>query len=261
MGNTIEHLQFRSYFDACLKSYMTFTRIESMPEIRLIPITPSVSNANIKGFGSFSTQYYDVNTGEHTLKLWRDTYKPQLHADYLLYHELTHVVDTERYAQRDKMKNVALKGYTEYHAAQVDFLKVLGAESIEQKIAFSLDKEVYTVTKAQTALSYVLEAHNPASEILARSDFPKDIETLSTTLGLIFNFLGRRSICMLYATDYNKYIETLNSTDVEDRFFGNEVFILLKAMLIGWLPENQINILNQAYLNIIFGMAEKYRLN
>ena len=41
---------------------------------------------------------------------------------YIVFHEFTHILDTEMYAKQDSWKYMALSGYTEYHAAQVELM-------------------------------------------------------------------------------------------------------------------------------------------
>lgn len=260
MDKHTDKLLFSTYVENCIESFMTFISISSLPEIQMIPMTLSPSDAHAKGFGSLATHYYDVSTGHHTLKIWEDIYKPQLHADYLVFHELTHVVDTEKYAQRDKMKNVAIKGYTEYHAAQIDFLKVLGAETASEGRVFSLSQRIVTIIKEQTALSFVLAAHEAVLALLTRSDFPRDLEALVTALGMIFNYIGRKSICKMYASDYCEFTCLLNDTIIESNFLGQDVYNALDTMLTGWLSESLIEILGIGYTKIVFGMVDKYNL-
>ncbi len=49
-----------------------------------------------------------------------------------MFHEFTHILDTEMYAQKDKMKNVMHKGFLEYHAGQIDFLKILEVKKADK---------------------------------------------------------------------------------------------------------------------------------
>lgn len=223
-----------SFINKCIRQYTDFMDIAEMPSFDVIPINLSLDGANKKGYGSLATHYYDINTGAHRLEVWKDLYKPQLHAEYLLFHEFTHIVDTETYSNRDKMKNVSIKGYTEYHAAQVDFLRILGAKNISSFSSFSLKQELETIPRRESALDYVLNAHNTAATLIAQPDFPGDIETLATTLGLLFNYLGRLSICKMYAEDYGCYIDKFSDTTIEQQFFGKDVYQALAAFF-KWL--------------------------
>lgn len=48
--------------------------------------------------------------------MWEDLWKPQLHGDYVIFHELTHLLDTENLVNGDKKKNAMVRGFLEYHA-------------------------------------------------------------------------------------------------------------------------------------------------
>ena len=246
-----EQFLLNNFINKCIRQYADFMGIDKMPSFDIAPINLSLDEANKKGYGSFATHYYDINTGAHRLEVWKDLYRPQLNAEYLLYHEFTHIVDTETYSNRDKMKNVAIKGYTEYHAAQIDFLRILGAKSINSFSSFSLNQELETILRRESALDYVLDAHNTAATLIARPDFPADIATLATTIGLLFNYLGRLSVCKMYAEDYGSHIDKFSDTTIEQQFFGKDVYQALATFLSGWLSEPHIKILGDAYLKII----------
>ena len=88
--------------------------------------------------------FYDIPTGNHTLEIWSKLSLPQMNAAYLVFHEFTHIQDAEVYSQRDKFKHMSNKGYTEYHVAQIDFMKLLGAKSIAEPFSFSMKQSVET---------------------------------------------------------------------------------------------------------------------
>lgn len=251
MNNKQGEYLLNSFISKCVRQYTNFMGIDKMPSFDIVPISISLDEAKNKGYGSFASHYYDINTGAHRLEVWKDFHNFQVDADYLLFHEFTHIVDTEIYSDRDKKKNVAIKGYTEYHAAQIDFLRILGSKSVKDITSFSLEQEVETLSRRESALEYVLEAHNTAAILLARPGFPADIETLATTIGLLFNYLGRLSICKMYAVDYRTYIDKFSDTTLEQLFFGKDVYQVIDVFLRGWLSEPHIKILGGVYLKII----------
>lgn len=103
------------------------------------------------------------------------------------------------YVQKDKMKNVMYRGFSEYHAGQIDFLKVLGAKKVDESISFSMKQILKTVGNPETAEEFVV---NTSKDLINRGDFPADVETLVIMFGLIFNYWGRSSICKMHAVDY-----------------------------------------------------------
>ncbi|MGE7912187.1 hypothetical protein [Lysinibacillus xylanilyticus] len=94
------------------------------------------------------------------------------------------------------------RGFTEYHAGQIEFLKLLEANSIEEKISFSLTKFITTVIGDTTVLEYVLSGRHGTRQLVSEIDFPYNLNSFSSGIGMIFNHLGRVSICRLYASDY-----------------------------------------------------------
>lgn len=138
----------------------------------------------------------------------------------MLFHEFTHILDSEQYVNGDKKRNVGFKGYLEYHAAQIDFLRLLNVKSINQEFSFSVEQEIETVDGKQKAIVYVRKTHELARKLISKKEFPSDHEMLSTAIGIVFNYWGRRSICKMYAVDYREEID--NSVIIN--FFGQEGF-------------------------------------
>lgn len=251
-----EQILLNTYVNQSAKRYIDFMGIEKLPQFRIVEKIMSLSNANKKGFGAFASHHYDIQTGTHSLEVWSDIYQPQLHAEYLLFHEFTHILDTEVYVQKDKMKYVMYKGFFEYHAGQIDFLKVLGVKRIDASISFSMKQILETVGNTKTAEEFVIAAHDTSTNLINRSDFPADVETLAITFGLIFNYWGRRSISKMYAADY---VEKVDNEAIE-RCIGKELFKALDLFMNGWLAENQINLIGEFYLKMIASKMKEYSL-
>lgn len=251
-----EQMLLNLYVNQSAKRYVDFMGIESLPQFRIIEKKMSLLDANKKGFGSFASHHYDIPTGTHSLEVWSDIYKPQLHAEYLLFHEFTHIHDTEMYVKNDKVKNVMYKGFSEYHASQIDFLKMLGFKKIDDHVCFSMKQVLETVGSPKTAEEIVIAAHDTSTSLINRSDFPADVETLVITFGLIFNYWGRRSICKMYAIDY---VERVDNETIE-KFIGKEPFKALDAFMNGWLDDDQIKLIGEFYFKMIAAKMKEYSL-
>jgi len=247
-----ESIFLNTYVNQSAEKYIDFMDIEKLPQFRIIEKKVSLSDANEKGFGSFASHHYDIPTGTHSLFVWSDMYQPQLHAEYLLFHEFTHILDIEMYAQKDKMKNVKYKGFSEYHAGQIDFLKVLGVEKADASFSFSMKQIFETVAGPKTAEELVIEAHNASTSLINRSNFPADVETLVITFGLFFNYWGRRSICKMHAVDYVEKVDN----EVIEKCMGKEPFKAMDVFMNGWLAEDQIKLIGEFYFKMIASKME-----
>lgn len=251
-----EQILLNTYVNQSAKRYIDFMSIEKLPQFRIVEKKMSLSDANRKGFGSFASHHYDIPTGAHTLDVWSDIYQPQLHAEYLLFHEFTHILDTEIYVQKDKMKNVMYRGFLEYHAGQIDFLKVLGVKKVNASIVFSMKQMFETEKNPKTVEEFLIAAHDTSSNLISRSDFPADVETLAITVGLIFNYWGRRSICKMYAVDYVEKVDN----EVIEKFIGKEPFRAMDAFMNCWLTEEQIKLIGEFYFKMIASKMKEYSL-
>lgn len=244
------------YVNQSAKRYADFMGIDKVPQFKIIEKKISLSDANRKGFGSFESHHYELTTGIHSLEVWSDIYQPQLHAEYLLFHEFTHILDTERYVRKDKIKNVMYRGFTEYHAGQIDLLKILGGKRVDEHYSFSMEQRLESVGNPKTVEEFVDAAHDTATSLINREDFPADVETLSITIGLIFNYWGRRSICRMYAVDY---AEKVDNATIE-KLIGSERYKALDELTYGWLDEVQIKRMAESYFELILSKMKEYSL-
>lgn len=260
MITKLEEQLVNMYVARNLGTYKKFMGIHYMPDFNIVLMEISLETAKQKGYGVPAAHFYDVNTDKHTLKVWKDIYKDILHADYLIFHELTHMYDTAKHSGKNKFLYAANRGYTEYHAAQVDLMKLLGAESIDDVISFSLSQSVEIISGRKTVFEYITNTQVAISELVLRPDFPDSIESLSTGLGMIFNHLGRISICQMYANDYDKYKGEIENMAVEESFI-EERLSDIKSIMKGFLDNNEILQIGQVYLPMIIELTKQMEHN
>lgn len=174
----------------------------------------------------------------------------------MLFHEFTHILDSEQYINGDKTRNVGVKGYLEYHAAQIVFLRLLNVKSVNQEFSFSVEQEIETVAGKQKAIDYVRKTHELARKLISKKEFPANQEMLSTAIGIVFNYWGRRSICKMYAVDYREEVD--NSVIIN--FLGREGFDGWNNLMNGWLDKRMLETICDIYVNMIACLITKYSL-
>lgn len=96
----------------------------------------------------------------------------------------------------EKIHDFCLTGYMEYHASQVDLMVRLGANSIKEQLSFSTRDSVND--QGLTVTDYMESKFVTAVDMLNDSILDERL----AGLGVLYNFLGLRSICLLYALDY-----------------------------------------------------------
>lgn len=170
---------------------------------------------------------------------------------YIVFHEFTHILDTEMYAKQDSWKYMALSGYTEYHAAQVELMIMLGADSIQtQDFSFTVDVEIGN----STVRNYLNSRHQLVVNMMNRTDFPRDIEALKTTVGVLYNYFGVRSICKMYAKDYT---EEVDNTIIIQKL-SKVLFEEINSFMVGWFNEAQVELSFVSYMKIMWPMLQSY---
>lgn len=244
------------YVRSCVNDYKRFVGIKDFPTFTVKAKEMTLRKSMKQGFDAPAATFYDIPTGNHTLEIWSRLYLPQMNAEYLVFHEFTHILDAEVYSQKDKIKHMSNKGYTEYHAAQIDFMKLLGAETIAEQFSFNMSQSFETIGGTKTAQAFVDMPRNLATDLIRRKDFPANIETLATTMGTIFNYYGRRSICKMYATDFKDDADT----SVIAGFLGQETVKALDAFMIGWFDSGKVMLIDTLYGKMVVSLAQKNNL-
>ncbi|MBO0587623.1 hypothetical protein [Sporosarcina sp. E16_8] len=249
-----EKLLVESYLTQSLTSYKKFMDIEKMPSYELILIEDESNQTN---FNVIASHNYDVVSDKHTLKVSKDIVKGN--QDYIIFHEFTHMYDVITYSAKDLRLYAANRGFTEYHAAQIELLKLLGVDSIDDKISFSLTQPIETFTGNTTVLEYVLECRNGTRQHISNENFADNIYPLNNVLGMIFNHLGRVSICQLYANDFELYRDELKNMECETAFLGND-FLEMTSLANGFLDETTVRILGELYIPFMFDLIEIHKI-
>ena len=252
-----ETILLKQFIKNCESDFMRFCGIDSLPSYQIISKEMTLDKSQNEGFDSVASAFYDVSTGAHRLEMWSKLYLPQMNAEYLVFHELTHILDAETFSQKDKCKNVANKGYTEFHAAQNDFMQILGAKSIDEPFSFSMNQRFGTFASEESAFDFLMLPHNHAVAMIERGDFPASIEALAVTMGLIFNYYGRRSVCKMYATDY---VDNADNTVIA-KFIREDTVKALDMFMLGWFNKDKVAMIDSLYYKMVISLAQQYHLS
>ena len=171
MISTQDKYALTAYLNRLEREYLSFMGIEALPDIQRNPIELTIAGSNAKGYGSCATIFYEPTTGKYRLDVWKDIYKPQLHADYIIYHEYIHAYDIERLAKSNKEKYARVKGYIEYHAAQIELMKQLGARNIQDELSFSMNSVIKCITGNRSVIDVLRAGKKSATDLIQREDF------------------------------------------------------------------------------------------
>ena len=90
--------------------------------------------------------------------------------------------------------------------------------------------------------------------MMNRTDFPRDIEALKTTVGVLYNYFGVRSICKMYAKDYT---EEVDNTIIIQKL-SKVLFEEINSFMVGWFNEAQVELSFVSYMKIMWPMLQSY---
>ena len=232
--------------------YISFMNLEKFPDYEIDTKKVSLAIANKQGYEAVATTWYLPQTGKHTLIISTNIIAEK----QLLFHEFTHMLDAERYVNGDKMRYAWLSGYTEYHASQIELMQMLGVKNINAVTNFSMNDTVTTLAGEKKVAQYVADKRQHAISLFERNDFPADLATLKTAIGVLYNYWGLRSICELYSDDYVEIVN--NNTFLQ--YISTQIFCETNNLMHGWLNTEQIEYSMKQYMGIIFPLAQKYKL-
>ena len=208
------------------------------------------------GYGSLGPSKYDHRTGKHTLVVWSDISTLGEAGKQTLFHEFTHILDDEIYVNKNAEKYVANHGYTEYHASQISFLRVLKIKTMTEQIAFSMNDTIDTESGFMTIQDYTDAPLILANELISKADFPSNFDVLKDTMGVIFNYFGRRSICKMYSSDFQ---DTSDLSTVA-KLLTPHMTSFFKTYMLGWLTNQQIAVFGNFYKDIFMSLVKQYKV-
>lgn len=130
---------------------------------------------------------YDFETYVHTLGIPSDADKETM------FKAFTHILDTEQYGKADQERLKYSKAFIDYHTGQVVFVHRLGAKTVNEISNFSMEDVMGDITVKE----YVQEKYRKAVEAFASSE-------LQEALTALYYFLGVKSICEMYAGDFDR---------------------------------------------------------
>ena len=129
------------------------------------------------------------------------------------------------YRNGDYNHDFCLSGYMEYHAAQVELVKIVGAETVETPVSFSMKDKIDEMH--EMIQQYVDNKLEMAQKLMESHDQKEKIDGINA----LFNFFGLKSICSMYATDYvDNY--TYQSTSMR---MSSWLFTTTRFFMTGWI--------------------------
>lgn len=233
-------------------NFKKFMGIDTFPKYTLYTKEVSLFVADAQGYDSVASTHYDVQRNSHTLTVSTNLTL----CEYLMFHEFTHMLDSELYVNNDKIRYLGISGFTEYHASQIELMAMLGVKSINDKPSFSMNMIVHTISGNKSVKQYVSEKQQHAIELFSRADFPSGIETLKSSFGILYNYWGLRSICKMYAIDYTENIENQSFLN----YIPTDVFVLSNRLMHGWLNDSAIDSSIPLFANTLVNIAKQYKL-
>lgn len=199
-----------------IDDYKQFMGVYTFPEFEIEYYTLDYSKDYCYG----AQAVYDFNTKEHILCLPADFEVPR----FLLFHELTHIIDAEEYSNGDKNHDFCLHGFMEYHASQVELMVMLGAETVNSTLSFSMKDPVNRLD--MTVEQYVNNKLETARNLIIDSDHQRRIDGL----GALYNFLGLRSVCCMFAKDHDDQYDYCVFLEMIPSY----LFSTMRSFMTGW---------------------------
>lgn len=248
MNSDLSVKQLKTYED----EFKDFMGIKEFPIFELKTKEASLIIADSQGFEVLASASYQPQNNSHTLLVSTNIALSK----YLIFHEFTHMLDSEINAKGDKVRYAGISGFSEYHASQVELMQLLGANTVDDVLSFSMDTIITTFAGEKSVYQYVNGKYHHAIELFCRTDFPADLNTLKTAIGLLYNYFGLRSICEMYSLDYTE--KTNNEAFL--KFIPTWRFAALNRLMHGWLDKEKIEKNIDTYLNIIFPLVNDFKL-
>lgn len=213
------------------QEYIEFMRIDFFPNYDIVFYEIDMEKVESSGYVATAQAHYDIGQDKHYLKVCKNL----LPEKFIIFHEFTHIFDAEIFAKRNALSYIGLSGYTEYHASQVELMVLLNAKHITDKPNFSVNDEVLFWGKKVQIIDYINAKHDLASFLFEKETFPENIEMLKNALGILYNYWGLRSICLMHA--YN-YVEGVDNSSIKTKW--TKYFDTTNCFMVGFLDRRQV---------------------
>lgn len=244
--------QIKRTIDNYIIEYSDFMGIDYSPNYELQLKQVSLERVDIVGIESPANTQFLIDLRKHILCIATNLPIEK----YIVFHELTHMFDSDLYVKGDKVRKMGLVGYTEYHASQIGFAELLGASDVKSIKPFSMDEMCKTISGNKSIREYVREKQQTAISLFSPKGFPADIRCLFDSFGVLFNYWGLRSICEMYATDFVENVDN----DVFMEYIPLNHFCTINRLMHGWLNEKQIEQSMEIYNTIICTIVQQRNL-
>lgn len=253
-GNTSIYEQI----EKAKRDYAAFVKEDALPTMKLTPINMKELRRRL----AWATVEYDPGTDKYELLIWDQLFHPAIGVDcsYLLFHEFTHALDISKYAAGDQDRYNSIRGYLEYHAAQVEMYKLLGRASFGADEPFSMSDVICPIEGEMTVHEYIEQGLGAVNEGIRKTKSSPSISTIFSTVGAIYNHLGRISICEIAATDYNEHAEVYENRCNVTNLFDTKTWYQVRSEFNGVMTEDQIRNSGELYLSSLYDLFRQYGL-
>ena len=196
-----------------VKDYKDFMKLDFFPRYKFEKLEAGTGDAE-EGTLYAARARYDVEKKDHYLQVPENWNSDQS----LFYRELTGILDNQEYVRGEQDAYALSRGFLEYHASQIQLSYLAGFKSILDTPELSMSQKL---SSEQTVAEYLQEKYKAAADLFAGEDFGENREAKEAAVGAFYSFLGARSVCEMYANDYNA--EAFDCTIFEEKL-GAELY-------------------------------------
>lgn len=254
MLSTTERIMLHGYINRVESAYREFMGGATLPEMKIQPMSLEEMRQKL----ATAVVTYDPSIDEYTFQVFEQINNPTIASDceYIIYHELTHAADIYRYGVRDQNRYNELRGYLEYHASQVELMKLLGASRFDQNVSFSMKDKIRDMNGELSVSDFVAKGIETTNESIARPGFNDSIAMIFHAVATLYNHLGRVSICQMFSTDYADSSDSVESTCPGVRLFGQEVWGCIEGVFKGLMSAAQIQLGGKLYYSSLVRLLQ-----
>ena len=256
MLSTVEKMLLQKHVTAKEREYEAFMGDAVLPPMTLRPLSIDELMRN----PAWATVMYDPRANRYELQVFDHIHDSNvvISSDYLLFHEFTHALDISLYGARDVNRYNALRGYLEYHAAQIEMMKLVGASKITDSVEFSMHDTITGIEGTKSVLKYVEHGIEVVTSAMAKPGFKTDIAQVFHAVGALYNHLGRLSICQMASPDFDQFAKDLMAKCPGVELFGQDTWSLIINVFSGTMTKPAIQTSGQLYLSTLFQLFKSY---
>ncbi len=244
-SKALQEMERNRFIKNAYEQYHSFMGLkDKLPKVEILPLTHKINDTVLAN--------HKVDNGKHFISVQEKLHLLKDEALPYLFHEFTHAYDYETYFKGVENQEMFLQLYTEYHASQIEFMKKLRFDNVEDRPVITANTSVTALFKSQTVEQFLLEEKKEYIDKIRHYISLNNMQGLFNAFPYLMYYLGKIKVVIKYSENIDEWNTNLFDYSEFATLFGDEIINIINDLLnieiiteenICPVIENQISIM------------------